>query len=108
MSIEVGRNKATNNLNINKLLSKHTTTKASNFPRICTERANLTVYQHNFINAFWGVHFSSHDKSGIHGACNFDMMHTILSGMLEKTRTEFFVQVGKDFKTATDLDALAK
>ena len=43
-STETGRNKATNNLNINKFLSKHTTTKASDFPRIRTERANLTVY----------------------------------------------------------------
>ena len=44
MSTETGRNKTTNNLNIDKFLSKQTTTKASNFPRIRTERANLTVY----------------------------------------------------------------
>ena len=64
--------------------------------------------QHNFKNAFWGIHFGKHDESGIHGACNFDVLHTIFNGILERTRTAFFEQVGKDSVTAKDLDALAK
>ena len=64
--------------------------------------------QHNFPNAFWGLHFGNHDDSGIHGACNFDVLHTILLGLFQYTRTEFFALVGETSQTAADLDAIAK
>ena len=33
------------------------------------EAALKKMSQHNFRNAFWGIHFGLHDGSGIHGAC---------------------------------------
>ena len=42
------------------------------------EAALKKMLQHNFHNAFWGIHFGLHDGSGIHGACMVDILHTTI------------------------------
>jgi hypothetical protein len=66
------------------------------------------ISQHNFENAFWGLHFGAHDGSGIHGACMFDILHTLYLGIFVRVRDAFFEQVGPSSNTSTELDALAR
>jgi hypothetical protein len=72
------------------------------------EAALQEMSQHNFPNAFWGIHFGLHDGSGIHGACMVDILHTIYLGIFLRVRDAFFEQVGPTSQTAEDIDALAK
>lgn len=63
--------------------------------------------QHPFHNAFHKLRFGLHNKTGIHGACPIDMLHTIYLGLFMRTRDSFFGQVGSTSETTKELDGLA-
>ena len=59
-------------------------------------------------NCFHGLRFGCHNKRGIHGACPWELLHAILLGIFKYVRDCFFAQVGKDSKTAQEINALAQ
>lgn len=59
-------------------------------------------------NCFHGLRFGCHNNRGIHGACPWELLHAILLGIFKYVRDCFFAQVGKDSKTAQEINALAQ
>ncbi len=66
-----------------------------------------SISQHNMQNAWHKVRFNQGNNRGIHGATPCEKLHQFDLGVIPRTRTVFFKQIGEDSKAATHVDALA-
>ena len=66
------------------------------------------ISQHCIQNTLYKLHFGSHNKLSVHGACAWDMLHMILLGIFKYIRDCFFEQIGETSSLAKEIDALAR
>lgn len=66
-----------------------------------------SISQHNMHNAWHKVRFNQGNNRGIHGATPCEKLHQFDLGVIPRTRTVFFKQIGEDSEAATNIDALA-